>query len=103
MSLFVTADLCIISLGFTEVRSATFECVFVTNFFVIVVTINNLIIIIIIIIIIIKVKVTKALKQWQLRWNSETQNKFHTIEPRVNLINFSVYRADMRLLFTCKE
>jgi len=44
MSLIVTADLCIISLGFFEIRFATFERVFVT-FFVIVVAIKNLIII----------------------------------------------------------
>jgi len=30
MSLFVTADLCIISLGFFAIRFATFKCVFVT-------------------------------------------------------------------------
>jgi len=30
---------------------------------------------------------TQALKQWQLRWNFETQNKLHAIEPRVNVIN----------------
>jgi len=30
---------------------------------------------------------SQALKQWQLRWNSETQNKLHMIEPRVNVIN----------------
>jgi len=28
-----------------------------------------------------------ALRQWQLRWNSETENKLHSIEPRVNIIN----------------
>jgi len=33
MSLFVTADLCIISLGFFEIRFATFEYVFVTVYF----------------------------------------------------------------------
>jgi len=26
-------------------------------------------------------------KQWQLHWNSETQNKLHVIEPRMNVIN----------------
>jgi len=31
---------------------------------------------------------TRALKQWQLRWNSDTsQNKLHANEPRVNKIN----------------
>jgi len=30
MSVFVTADLCILSLGFFEIRFATFECVVVT-------------------------------------------------------------------------
>jgi len=29
----------------------------------------------------------QALRQWQLRWNSETENKWHSIEPRVNVIN----------------
>jgi len=29
----------------------------------------------------------QALRQWQLRWNSETENKLHSIEPRVNGIN----------------
>jgi len=29
----------------------------------------------------------QALRQWQLRWNSETENKLHSIEPRVNVIN----------------
>jgi len=33
MSLFVTADLCIISLGFFEIRFATFEYVFMTVYF----------------------------------------------------------------------
>jgi len=48
MSLFVTADLCILSLGFFEIRFATFECVFVTLICVVVVVIavaiNNLLI-----------------------------------------------------------
>jgi len=30
---------------------------------------------------------SQALRQWQLRWNSETENKLHVIEPRVNVIN----------------
>jgi len=30
---------------------------------------------------------TQALKQWQLLWNCETENKLHAIEPRVNVIN----------------
>jgi len=29
----------------------------------------------------------QALRQWQLRWNSETESKLHSIEPRVNVIN----------------
>jgi len=29
----------------------------------------------------------QALRQWQLRWNSETENKLHSIEPKVNIIN----------------
>jgi len=29
----------------------------------------------------------QALRQWQLRWNSETENKLHSIEQRVNVIN----------------
>jgi len=29
----------------------------------------------------------QALKQWQLHWNCETENKLHSIEPRVNVIN----------------
>jgi len=33
MSLFVTADLCILSLAFFEIRFATFECVFLTFYF----------------------------------------------------------------------
>jgi hypothetical protein len=30
---------------------------------------------------------TQALKQWQLRWNSKTENKLHALEPRLNVIN----------------
>jgi len=30
---------------------------------------------------------TQALKQWQLRWNSESQNKLLAIKPSGNLIN----------------
>jgi len=29
----------------------------------------------------------QALRQWQLRWNSATDNKLHSIAPRVNVIN----------------
>jgi len=29
----------------------------------------------------------QALRQWQLHWNYETENKLHLIEPRVNVIN----------------
>jgi len=29
----------------------------------------------------------QALRQWQLRWNCETENKLHSIEPRVNVNN----------------
>jgi len=29
----------------------------------------------------------QALRQWQLRWNSATENKLHSIEPRVNVIS----------------
>jgi len=28
-------------------------------------------------------------RQWQLRWNCETENKLHSIDPRVNVINMS--------------
>jgi len=28
-----------------------------------------------------------ALRQWQLRWNFETENKLHAIKPRVNVVN----------------
>jgi len=28
-------------------------------------------------------------KQWQLRWDSETENKLHSIEQRINVINMS--------------
>jgi len=28
-----------------------------------------------------------CLRQWQLHWNYETENKLHSIEPRVNVIN----------------
>jgi len=37
----------------------------------------------------------QALRQWQLRWNCETGNKLHSIEPRVNVINmFRLPRRD---------
>jgi len=39
-------------------------------------------------------------KLWQLHWNSETQNKVHLIEPRVNCSNCSFYPTEKRLLFT---
>jgi len=43
----------------------------------------------------------QALRQWQLHWNCETENKLHSIEPRVNVINkYSVCLDEMRLLFT---
>jgi len=29
----------------------------------------------------------QALRQWELRWNCETENKLHLIAPRVNVIN----------------
>jgi len=29
----------------------------------------------------------QALRSWQLRWNSETENKMQSIESRVNVIN----------------
>jgi len=29
----------------------------------------------------------QALRQWQLRWNCDTEKKLHSIEPRVNVIN----------------
>jgi len=29
---------------------------------------------------------TQSLKQWQLLWNSETENKMHAIEAKVNVI-----------------
>jgi len=38
---------------------------------------------------------TKAINQWQVRWNSQTQNIMHAIEPTV-----SVYPAEMRILIT---
>jgi len=34
----------------------------------------------------------QALKQWQLRLNSEAENKLHSIEPRVNVINIRLPR-----------
>jgi len=37
----------------------------------------------------------QTLTQWQIRWNSETENKLHSIEPTCY-----VYLAKMRLLFT---
>jgi len=39
----------------------------------------------------------QALRQWQLRWNCETENKLHSIEPRVNVINMFhlPYRDDI--------
>jgi len=37
----------------------------------------------------------QALRQWQIHWNCETQNKLHSIEPRVNVINiFRLPRRD---------
>jgi len=37
----------------------------------------------------------QALRQWQLRWNCETENKLHSTEPRVNVINtFRLPRRD---------
>jgi len=37
----------------------------------------------------------QALRQWQLCWNCETENKLHLIEPRVNVINiFRLPRRD---------
>jgi len=36
---------------------------------------------------------TLALEQWQLRRNSETENKLHAIEPRANVINVFRSRA----------
>jgi len=37
----------------------------------------------------------QALRQWQLRWNSETENKLYSIEPRVNVINMlRLHRRD---------
>jgi len=37
----------------------------------------------------------QALRQWQLRWNCKTENKLHSIEPRVNVINmFRLPRRD---------
>jgi len=38
---------------------------------------------------------TQALKQWQLCWNSETENKLHAIDPRMDVINmFHLPRQD---------
>jgi len=46
--------------------------------------------------------------QWQLRWNCETENKLHSLEPRVNVINmFRLPRRDeiiihrLRIEHTC--
>jgi len=37
----------------------------------------------------------QAIRQWQLRWNCETENKLHSTEPRVNVINmFRLPRQD---------
>jgi len=36
----------------------------------------------------------QALRQWQLRWNCETENKLHSIEPRFNVINIRLPRRD---------
>jgi len=37
----------------------------------------------------------QALRQWQLPWNCETENKLHSIQPRVNVINiFRLPRRD---------
>jgi len=37
----------------------------------------------------------QALRQWQIHWNCETENKLHTIEPKVNVINiFRLPRRD---------
>jgi len=36
----------------------------------------------------------QALRQWQLHWNCETENKLHLIEPRVNVIN--IFRLPWR-------
>jgi len=36
-------------------------------------------------------------KQWQQRWNSETQKKLHAIEPRVNAINMFRLPAEITI------
>jgi len=36
----------------------------------------------------------RALRQWHLHWNCETENKLHSIEPRVNVIN--IFRLPRR-------
>jgi len=36
----------------------------------------------------------QAIRQWQLRWTCETENKLHSIEPRVNVIN--IFRLPCR-------
>jgi len=38
----------------------------------------------------------QALRQCQLRWNCETENKLHSIEPRVNAINTIILFASPR-------
>jgi len=36
-----------------------------------------------------------ALEQWQIRWNSESENKLHAIKPRENVFNlFRLPRRD---------
>ena len=35
-----------------------------------------------------------SLKQWQESWNSETLNKLHSVEPKVNV--FNLYRLPRR-------
>jgi len=37
----------------------------------------------------------QALRQWELRWNYETDNKLHSFEPKINVINmFRLPRRD---------
>jgi len=42
---------------------------------------------------------TQVLEQWQQSWNSETQNKLHAIEPRLNVINLFCWQRWDEIIF----
>jgi hypothetical protein len=46
---------------------------------------------------------TRALKQWQLRWNSEIESNYMRLNQGGMYSTFSVYHAEMRILFTGYE